>query len=441
MPIGWGRRVTAAACQLGVTALLAACSSAPREPAGQAAGPAVPLAAPPAPATPSVPARSVAPPGCSTAAAHAPALPAVRRTMTSVPVSPFGVVTSANGRWVFVSDAHGITVLRAAGPAASPKVVRSVPIPGAPELLGEALTPDGRYLLVAASNETVVLSVAGLESGSSRVLAGALPLTGGGAIAVAVSANGRFAFTSLENSASVEVSNLSRALSAGFNASGVSVGRVPTGRAPVGAAVSPNGRWLYVTSEAASPAVRGHAGSSRQHCAGDPDAATGEVQAIDVAAAEKDPPAAARSAAVAGSSPVRIVLSPGGKVAWVTARGSNALLGMAVSRLGSSTPGPVVADVGVGSAPVGVILVDGGRLAVVADSNSFGGTGPQWLSVVNVRAALAGKPALAGQVPAGGFPRQLALSPDGGTLYVTNFDSDQLETIDVADLVKDAVSG
>ena len=187
--------------------------------------------------------------------------------MTSVPVSPFGVVTSANGRWVFVSDAHGITVLRAAGPAASPKVVRSVPIPGAPELLGEALTPDGRYLLVAASNETVVLSVAGLESGSSRVLAGALPLTGGGAIAVAVSANGRFAFTSLENSASVEVSNLSRALSAGFNASGVSVGRVPTGRAPVGAAVSPNGRWLYVTSEAASPAVRGHAGSSRQHCA------------------------------------------------------------------------------------------------------------------------------------------------------------------------------
>jgi DNA-binding beta-propeller fold protein YncE len=81
------------------------------------------------------------------------------------------------------------------------------------------------------------------------------------------------------------------------------------------------------------------------------------------------------------------------------------------------------------------------ELAVVADSNSFGGTGPQWLSVVNVRDALAGKPALVGQIPAGGFPRHLALSPDGGTLYVTNFDSGQLETIDVADLVKDATYG
>jgi DNA-binding beta-propeller fold protein YncE len=40
-----------------------------------------------------------------------------------------------------------------------------------------------------------------------------------------------------------------------------------------------------------------------------------------------------------------------------------------------------------------------------------------------------------GQVRAGSFPRQFALSPDGRTLYVTNFASSQLETILVADLV------
>jgi DNA-binding beta-propeller fold protein YncE len=140
-----------------------------------------------------------------------------------------------------------------------------------------------------------------------------------------------------------------------------------------------------------------------------------------------------------------LALSPGGvgssddTVAWVTARGSNALLGFATSRLVSSAPA-LVADVPVGAAPVGVILVDGGRFAVVADSDRFSGRGSQWLSVVNLQDALLGKPALAGRIPAGVFPRQFALSPSGSTLYVTNFDSGQLETINVASLVK-TVSG
>jgi hypothetical protein len=53
-----------------------------------------------------------------------------------------------------------------------------------------------------------------------------------------------------------------------------------------------------------------------------------------------------------------------------------------------------------------------------------------------VRAApvLAGKPALAGYVRAGGFPREMALEPDGRTLLVGNFSSGQLESVTVADL-------
>ena len=85
-----------------------------------------------------------------------------------------------------------------------------------------------------------------------------------------------------------------------------------------------------------------------------------------------------------------------------------------------------------------MVLVDGGRLAVVADSNRFTGRGAQWLSVVSVRDALLGRPALVGQVRAGSFPRQFATSPDGRTLYVTNFASGQLETIQVASLVSAA---
>jgi hypothetical protein len=56
------------------------------------------------------------------------------------------------------------------------------------------------------------------------------------------------------------------------------------------------------------------------------------------------------------------------------------------------------------------------------------------LAVVSVPAALAGRPALAGYLRAGGFPREMALEPDGRTLLVTNFSSQQLEAVDVADL-------
>ena len=49
---------------------------------------------------------------------------------------------------------------------------------------------------------------------------------------------------------------------------------------------------------------------------------------------------------------------------------------------------------------------------VVADSNRFGAAGAaSSLAVVSVPQALAGKPALLGYLPAGGFPRQMALEP------------------------------
>jgi DNA-binding beta-propeller fold protein YncE len=354
--------------------------------------------------------------------------------MTSVPSAPFGVITSPDGRWVFVSDSSGITVLRAG--AAAPAVAESVSLPGGQPGLGEALTPDGRYLLVAAGGETAVLNVARLEAGSARAVVGSLPAPGG-AIEVATSADGHYLFTSLEGTGAVQVSDLARALSAGFSARGVSAGRVPAEFAPVGEAVSPDGRWLYATSEAVPAAGASQRPVTGRLCPGDPDSLPGVVRVIGIAAAERDPATAVRATAAAGASPVRVVLSPGAAVAWVTARGSDALLGFATSRLTSARPA-LVADVPVGSAPVGVVLIDGGRLAVVADSNRFAGRGPQWLSVVSIRDALLGRPALVGQIRAGSFPRQFALSPDGQTLYVTNFASSQLETIRVAGLVRAA---
>jgi DNA-binding beta-propeller fold protein YncE len=376
-------------------------------------------------------------PRCSVAVAPARTLTGVRPVMTSVPPAPFGVITSPDGRWVFVSDSNGVTVLRAG--AASPAVAKSVSLPGGQQGLGETLTPDGRYLLVAATRETAVLNVARLESGSAQAVVGSLPAPGG-AIEVATSADGRYVFTSLEDTGAIQVSDLARALSAGFQARGVTVGRVPAAFAPVGEAVSPDGRWLYATSEAVPSAGASRRPVTSRSCPGDPDSLPGVVRVVGVAAAEHHPATAVRATAAAGASPVRVVLSPGAAVAWVTARGSDALLGFATSRLTSARPA-LVADVPVGSAPVGVVLVDGGRLAVVADSNRFAGRGAQWLSVVSVQDALRGRPALMGQIRAGSFPRQFTLSPDGRTLYATNFASSQLETIQVAGLVSAAKPG
>lgn len=254
------------------------------------------------------------------------------------PPTPFEVPsTVAPYPWVFVGDRSGVTVLRAGSAAAPPRVVRSVPLPGGQPGLGEALTPDGRDLLVAAASETVVLNVARLESGSAPEVTGRLTAPGG-AIEVTTSADGRFAFTSLELTGAVQVSDLARALSAGFGASGVRAGRVPVPLEPVGEAVSPDGRWLYVTSETTLSPGQFSGPAAKRRCPGEPDPEPGVVRVIGVAAAQRDPATAVRAVAGAGASPVRVVLSPfavspDGRTLYVTNFLSNQLETISVPAL------------------------------------------------------------------------------------------------------------
>jgi hypothetical protein len=105
------------------------------------------------------------------------------------------------------------------------------------------------------------------------------------------------------------------------------------------------------------------------------------------------------------------------------------------ARLRTDPAHALLADVRVGELPVGLALVRGGTRIVVADSNRFTVAGASAsLAVVDVPDALAGRPALLGYLPAGGFPRQIAAERGGRTLLVTNFASGQLESVDVADL-------
>jgi DNA-binding beta-propeller fold protein YncE len=367
-------------------------------------------------------------PRCSTATATAPHLRAGLVRLSPVPGDPFGVAVTSDGHWSFVSylsanQGGGAVGVFATTGSASPRLVHQIPVQ---QGLGMALTPGDRYLLVAQGAGAVVLSVPAAEQGARSATLGTLSTrhSVGGAIEVAVSPDGRFAFVSLEDSGAIAVFNLQRALASHFRTSGF-VGDIPMGIAPVGMAVSPNGDWLYATSEV----NRGH--RNGPGAAG----AQGSLSVISLHKAETDPAHSVVSRVDAGCSPVRVVTSASGGTVWVTARESDVLLGFSASRLRSDPSHSLIARVEVGEAPVGLALVDGGQRVVVADSNRFQRPGTTAsLAVVNVAAALAGKPALAGYLPAGSFPRQMALEPGGRTLLVTNFGSRQLETVDVANL-------
>ena len=382
-------------------------------------------------------------PRCSAATAAAAHLAAGLVRLSPVPRDPFGVAVTADGRWAFVSylsagQGGGDVGAFAATGTASPRLIRQIPVP---QGLGMALTPGDRSLLVAQGAGAAVLGVRAAGQGARNAVLGTLSSGGatnpgaGGAIEAAVSPDGRYAFVSLEYSGAIAVFNLQRALASHFRTSGF-VGDIPMGIAPVGMAVSPDGDWLYATSEV-NPA--------RGNGPGTAGGARGPLAVISLPKAEADPAHSVVSRVDAGCSPVRVVTSASGGTVWVTARESDMLLAFSASRLRGDPSHSLVARVEVGEAPVGLALVDGGQRVVVADSNRFQRPGADSnrfqrpgasasLAVVNVAAALAGRPALAGYLPAGSFPRQMALEPGGHTLLVTNFGSQQHETVNVANL-------
>jgi len=420
--------------------LCAGCTGAATHAAGATPGsvsvPAPTSPPPPSPPPPPLPARALAAPGCSTATAASPALGAVSAAMLPVSGSPFGVAT-AGGRWAFVAvtgpraGSPSIVVLRLDGSRA-PALVRSIPVPGMP--LGATITPDGKYLLAADNAGVAVLSVTRAESGAPGAVLGTLSAPGGtsggasggpqgGAIEVAASPDGRFAFVTLEDSQQAAVFNLGAAVSRGFGPADY-VGSIPLELAPVGITVSPDGRWLYATSEVATR------GTGAPGAPGGPSSA-GTLTVIDLRRAETDPAASVVATVDAGCQPVRVTTAAEGTQVWVTARASDELLCFAAARLVSDPKRALVASVRVGEAPVGLAVVRGGSLVVVADSNRFGASGATSdLDVVNVAAALAGRPAVVGHIRAGLFPRDMTLAPDG-TLLVSNFDSGQVEAVDV----------
>ena len=90
-------------------------------------------------------------------------------------------------------------------------------------------------------------------------------------------------------------------------------------------------------------------------------------------------------------------MSADNQVVWVTARGSDALLGFSATKLRTDPRHALVAKVLVGEVPLGEALVDHGTKIVIADSNLKKLAGvPSNVAVVSTADALNGKRCAAG---------------------------------------------
>jgi DNA-binding beta-propeller fold protein YncE/tRNA A-37 threonylcarbamoyl transferase component Bud32 len=366
-------------------------------------------------ATGSAQALALKPPGCTTQVAKGTQLKHVGSHLVQTGGNPFDIATVPG--FAFVSGAgSGLAVLSTS--TTVPMMKWSSPLKHAQ---GEALTPDGHYLLVTGGTGIAVFRVSSLEQVAGSPPVGSLGIPGQKhAEDVAVTPNGQYAFVTYQDSAHVGVFNLHRALTSGFGSPDLVVGKIPVGPQPIGIAMAPDGQHAYLASGQDNATTPG----------------AGVLSVIDVPQATKHPgPAVVMKSIPAGCQTNRVALSPDGQTLWVTAVGSNALLGFSAAKLLSDPAHALIARVAVGQSPLGLAVISSGSRIMVADSNRDGGPGAQPnLALVDTAKALAGKPALVGYLRSGLQPRQFAVVPHSTTLLVTNTKSAEVQTVDLSRL-------
>jgi DNA-binding beta-propeller fold protein YncE len=302
------------------------------------------------------------------------------------------------------------------------------------------LTHDGTLLVVAADSAVDFIDVArALANDGAAVIGEMKEPTDVSRIAVNVTRDDRWLFVSNERDSSIAVIDLAAARRTGFARSAI-VGTIPTGIAPIAVELSPDERYLYTTSERVREELRwpnackpevGTTRSIGPH-------AGGTVSVIDVARATRDPAHGVIASAPAACSPVRLVLSAAGDVAYVTARNSDAVLAFDTRKLRDDPAHALIDSIAVGVAPVGIAIINDGKQLAVANSNRFAGSASrdEELTVLDVVGRGPNGLRPVGRIPAGAFPRELHLTPDGRTLIITNFNSRTVELARLPDAVR-----
>jgi hypothetical protein len=177
------------------------------------------------------------------------------------------------------------------------------------------------------------------------------------------------------------------------------------GNGPIALTFSPDGKLLYTTSEGAAAAWKWPRACKQE---GRPalvaprgaELVDPEGAVVDVARARTDPANAVVAHVPAGCSAVRLAISPDGRRIYVTARNSNAVEVFDTAKLISDPDHSRLGTAPVGEAPVPVAEKEG------ADAGL-------------------------GTILSGAFPRELSVSADGHTLFLTNAGSSSIQVIDV----------
>jgi DNA-binding beta-propeller fold protein YncE len=222
---------------------------------------------------------------------------------------------------------------------------------------GLAVTPDGRYVLVAHEFQNTLDIVDTRTYGYQQVPL-SQPIAVGGAhpYGVVVGRDGTTAYVSEQGFNQIAVVKLSLG-------SGMLVGTVPVGDHPTGLALSPDGSQLYVAN------------------AGDDTLSILTIDSSGMPAPAATLPLHAFPAEAPGSTPNAVAVSPDGQRIYVTLAGDNAVavLGAAASFEGAAR----------------------------------GAAGP--LSSPAPRSIVVG-----GLIPAGWYPSAVATSNDGSTVYIVS---------------------
>lgn len=375
---------------------------------------------------------------CSNATARQANLTNVRTASLDVSANPFGIAYALDGNAAFVALNGTLGVLNTT--TFPPSLSHEIPLPAATlregilspyteGATGIAVTKDGCFVLVTTFGlSALIVDVAKAIANSTDAVVGVLPgdiSYGNSAIEVTVSPDGKYAFLSQEDGSSatffqgsVEVIALNETANGTLPSSFVNAELLDF--LVVGTAVSPDGRYLYATSEQATYY-----------------SSVGTLSVIDVAKPTfKNTSGSALIAQVnAGCGPVRVLASSNGRTVWVTARESNQLLAFNATALHSNITADdaLIAWVYVGYSPVGLTFARNESRILTANSNRFTSAGATTgLSVVDVQAALRNSiSAVLGQIPTGKFPREFATSPDGRTNLVSEYGSKAVQAVDV----------
>ncbi len=368
-----------------------------------------------------------------------------------LPGLPWSAVSTKDSCWVFVSltstshprSVSGIGLLRHLG--GKFQLQRTVAVERAPT--GLALTHDEKLLVVADGAYLVFLDATRVLTGTGDPIIGYLAgASGDGILSPTITADDKFLFVTKEYAKGVMVIDLVKARAGGFQQDSV-VGVVPVGgtTGPGPLALSPDNKFLYTTVPVASPEwnwpieckpelmwrTTSHPAGADLSAA-KPEFPQGAIVIMDVARAKSEPSNAVLARIPAGCVASRIGITSDGTKLWTTARADRLAMMFDSAKLLDDPQHSLISTVPVGAAPLGIVIGESGKRVIVANSNrnTKEADAPSTLTVIDTTQN-GGKGAAIGTVQAGIFPRELSLSPDQRTLYVSNYGSQSLEIVDL----------